>query len=63
MLLDERGRSWAADGEPVVESALEPERFPHCAELVLAQHILGRGLRNGGNGRTINESGEPRPSV
>ena len=63
MLLDEWGHDRATDTEPVAESALEPERFPAAAELVLAQYVLNRGLRDGGNRRTIGESGEGRPSV
>ena len=59
MLLDERD----AGDEPIADSVLEPEPFPRCAELVLAQHILARGLRGSGNRRTIDKSGEGRPSV
>jgi hypothetical protein len=35
------------DGEdtPVVERVLEPEPFPYCAELVLAEHILRLHLK------------------
>ena len=49
------------DSEPIAESVLEPEPFPAAAELVLAQYVLAQGLRNGGNGRTMDKSGDPRP--
>jgi hypothetical protein len=49
--------------QPLATSALEPEPFPAAAELVLAQHILTRGLRDGGNGRRLGKSGEPGPYV
>lgn len=32
---------------PVADKVLEPEPFPYCAELVLAQHVLRQQLSKG----------------